>query len=64
MDTSSEPVARTDDQWRTRGTTTIRVERRDGEWRASQRGVDVTGRGESAALAAADYCQRLENSRE
>lgn len=60
---------RTDDQrsdrasgesWHTRGFTTIVLEQNDrGEWRARQDGVPVTGRGETAQRAAADYCRRV-----
>ena len=61
MGTSAERAAATVERWRTRGRTTIVLERvGDDEWRASQEGVDVEGRGESAALAAADYCRRVE----
>lgn len=61
MGTSIESAATTVERWRTRGRTTITLESNDdGEWRATQHGVDVTGRGETAALAAADYCRRLE----
>ncbi len=38
--------------------TTIQLEQTDdGAWRATQRGVDLAGRGETASLAAANYCQ-------
>lgn len=61
MGTSIETAAATVERWRTRGWTTIVLESNEhDEWRASQHGVDVTGRGETAALAAADYCRRLE----
>jgi hypothetical protein len=46
--------------WRTRGWTTIVLETAGDEWRATQEGVDIEGRGETAALAAADYCRRVE----
>ncbi len=61
MGTSVESPAATVDRWRTRGRTTIVLETNDdGEWRASQEGVSVEGRGDSAASAAANYCRRLE----
>lgn len=61
MGTSTETTAATVERWRSRGRTTISIESNDdGEWRASQRGVDVVGRGETAALAAAAYCLRVE----
>lgn len=60
MGTSIETTAATVDQWRIRGRTTIVLESNGDEWRASQHGVDVTGRGETAALAAAEYCHLLE----
>lgn len=65
MGTSMETAARTVERWRTRGWTTIVLdEREDGEWRATQHGIDVEGRGETAALAAADYCRRVEGANE
>lgn len=61
MGTSTEIAASSVERWRIRGRTTIRLESNgDGEWRATQRGVDVTGRGATAAVAAANYCRRLE----
>ncbi|MFB6164150.1 MAG: hypothetical protein ABEJ31_03230 [Haloarculaceae archaeon] len=39
--------------------TTIRLTRAGDTWTATQRGVDVTGTGETAQRAAADYCERL-----
>lgn len=64
MNTSTEPAA-TVGRWRIRGRTTIVLETNaDGEWRASQPGVDVAGRGETAALAASAYCRRVEGADE
>lgn len=60
MRTDVKTAATAVERWRTRGWTTIVLESNDEEWRASQHDVDVTGRGETAALAAADYCHRLE----
>jgi hypothetical protein len=61
MGTRIETAAATVERWRTCGWTTIVLEANgDDEWRASQQGVDVTGPGETAALAAADYCRRVE----
>jgi hypothetical protein len=36
----------------------------DGSWRATQRGVPVEGRVETAAAAAAAYCRNVESSDE
>lgn len=56
LDRAAERVER----WRTRGWTTIVLEERGEEWRATQRGVDLEGRGETAASAAAAYCRRVD----
>lgn len=65
MGTSIETDAAAVDGRRIRGRTTIALETtRDGDWRATQDGVDVVGRGETAALAAADYCRRVEGADE
>lgn len=65
MGTNIEVTTATVERWRTRGSTTIVLEtNEDGEWRASQRGVDLTGRGETAALAVAEYCRRIEGNSE
>lgn len=38
--------------------TTLQLEPTDdGHWRATQRDVELTGRGETAAQAAANYCE-------
>lgn len=37
--------------------TTIRLERDDGGWRATQPDVELVGRGATAARAAANYCE-------
>ncbi len=37
--------------------TTIELEQDGDAWRATQQGVDLVGRGETAASAAANYCQ-------
>jgi len=43
-----------------RGHTLLELtERDDGTWLATQYDVDVTGTGETAALAAMDYCRRI-----
>lgn len=34
-------------------------EREDGTWRATQTDVEVEGTGETAALAAMDYCRKI-----
>ena len=61
MGTNVEATRAAVERRRTRGRTTIALETNDdGEWRASQRGVDVTGRGETTPLAVAAYCRRLE----
>lgn len=63
MATTTDTDATVVDGRRIRGRTTIALETtRDGDWRATQDGVDVVGRGESAALAAADYCRRVEDA--
>lgn len=65
MEASVETPVMVADRWRTRGRTTLLLEENgDGEWRASQRGVDVTGRGKTAALAAAAYCERVADDNE
>ena len=64
MGTSAETAARTVEGWRTRGRTTIVLESNGDEWRASQRGVDVMGRGATATAAVTDYCRRLEDGDE
>lgn len=44
-----------------RGRTTILLTRAEnGRWRATQRGVDAEGYGESAPAAAAEYCRRVD----
>lgn len=61
MGTSTETVDRTVRQWQRRGWTTIVLEEHeDGRWRATQEGVACEGVGETAALAAAAYCRRVE----
>jgi hypothetical protein len=65
MGTSIDADATTVERRQARGRTTIALEAtRDGGWRATQDGVDVVGRGETAALAAADYCRRVEEADE
>lgn len=47
---------------RTRGSTTILLEERDvDDWLATQGGVPVEGRGETAAEAAAEYCRMVDS---
>lgn len=53
------PGDESSDAWYRRQWTTIVLEADDGGWRATQTGVDVEGRGETAADAAADYCRRV-----
>lgn len=45
--------------WHRRRWTTIVLESDEAGWRATQTGVDVEGRGATAADAAADYCRRI-----
>jgi hypothetical protein len=40
--------------------TTVVLESRDGEWLATQGGIPVEGRGETAAEAAAAYCRKID----
>jgi len=40
--------------------TTIRLTKLEERWTATQRGVDVTGTGETAQQAAANYCEKVE----
>lgn len=48
-------------RWHVRGRTTIELRQRGpDEWLATQRGVDVEGRGDSAAAAAAAYCRTVD----
>lgn len=50
-------------RWRVRGHTTIELRQRGpDEWLATQRGVDVEGRGQSAAAAAAAYCRAIDGN--
>lgn len=56
LDRAAERVER----WRTREWTTIVLEERGDEWRATQHGVDLEGQGETAASAAAAYCRRVD----
>lgn len=50
-------------EWYRRRTTTIVLEETDdGDWHATQRGVDVHGYGETAAAAAAAYCRRIDGN--
>ena len=48
--------------WHRREWTTIVLEAAGEGWRATQTGVDVVGRGETAAAAAADYCRRIDDA--
>jgi len=54
---------RIDDAGETRRhfTTVVLEEQSDGQWLATQRGVDVEGHGETAAEAATEYCRRVEH---
>jgi hypothetical protein len=48
-------------RWRNARMTTVLLDKRDdGEWFATQRGVDLVGNGETAAEAAAQYCQLVD----
>lgn len=62
--TNAPPGDRYDRQvatWKHERTTTIVLEQcEDGTWHATQRGVDVHGRGDTAAAAAAAYCMRID----
>jgi|GEM_PF-1444973 len=49
---------------RTHWTTIVLEECSDGSWRATQRGVPVEGRAETAAAAAATYCRNVESTDE
>lgn len=40
--------------------TTVVLEERNGEWLATQGGIPVEGRGETAAAAAAAYCRKID----
>lgn len=53
-----DPAA-TDVAWHRRRWTTIVLEEHGDGWRATQTGVDVEGRGATAADAAAAYCRRI-----
>jgi hypothetical protein len=44
--------------------TTIRLTERANDWTATQRGVNVTGVGEPAPRAAADYCAKVASKHE
>jgi hypothetical protein len=55
------PGELTAERHRTHWTTIVLEERRDGSWRATQRGVPVEGRAETAAAAAGAYCRKVEN---
>lgn len=43
--------------------TTVVLEERGDEWLATQGGIPVEGRGETAAAAAAAYCRKIEEGR-
>lgn len=43
--------------YRRRCTSVVLEETADGHWRATQRGVTVTGYGDTAAEAAVEYCR-------
>lgn len=61
MATKTDSVETVGERWRTRGRTTIELRQNDcGEWLATQYGVEVMGRGHSAAAAAADYCRAID----
>jgi len=47
---------------RTHWTTIVLEECDDGSWRATQRGVPVEGRAETAAAAAGAYCRNVEST--
>jgi len=47
---------------RTHWTTIVLEERSDGSWRATQQGVPVEGRAETAPAAAAAYCRNVETT--
>jgi len=42
-------------------TTVVLKEQPDGQWLATQHGVDVEGHGPTAAAAATEYCRRVEH---
>jgi len=42
-------------------TTVVLEEQPDGQWLATQYGVDVEGHGATAAEAATEYCRRVEH---
>ncbi|WP_123537858.1 hypothetical protein [Halosimplex salinum] len=60
----SSTFAETDstDYTRRHMTTLLLEERGDDAWVVTQGGVNVEGHGQTAAQAAADYCQRVENA--
>lgn len=59
--TAIEPSNAHEESVRLVGQTTIALyESNDGRWLATQRGVDVSGHGETAAEAATDYCRRID----
>jgi len=60
------PAIEHDDEHRTatgarRHMTTVVLEEREGEWLATQGGIPVEGRGETAAAAAAAYCRKIDD---
>jgi len=60
VDESYRETAR---RWRNARMTTVLLDKRgDGEWFATQRGVDLVGEGETAAEAAAEYCRLVDGT--
>ena len=52
-------MATTDDESNTGQTMLELTQLDDGGWRATQTGVEIEGDGETAALAAMDYCRKV-----
>lgn len=60
-DQREESYEETARRWRNaRMTTVILDKEEDGDWYATQRGVDLVGHGETAAEAAARYCRLVD----
>ena len=61
-DQREESYEETARRWRNARMTTVILDKEDdGEWYATQRGVDLVGHGETAADAAATYCRLVDD---
>ncbi len=61
-DREDESYKQTARRWRNARMTTVILDKEDdGEWYATQRGVDIVGHGETAAEAAATYCRLVDD---